>query len=203
MTPLAPSASARLQLPRWITALFVSVIALASAAALVVPLLRATPVPAGSTNVGVITAVSAVPGSAGRTGAVAPDFVWVQPSGETMRLSALRGRPVVLNFWATWCAPCKAELPRLEQAARDHPEIAFYAVDLDEDSARVRGFFDSLGITQLVPLIDVGSAVARAYGLGEGVPTTYFIGADGIVRAAVVGEMDGARIAAGLAAAAK
>ena len=198
MMPLAPSAPTRLQLPRWIAALFVAIIAIASLASLLVPPLRHSPVPNGSTNVGVIASVVDAPNTAGRVGAAAPDFVWVKPSGETARLSALRGMPVVLNFWATWCKPCLAEMPRLEQAARDHADVQFYEIDLDEDGAKVRGFFDSLDITHLVPLIDVGSAVARKYGLGEGVPTTYFIDRDGIVRAIVVGEMDAAKIAAAL-----
>jgi hypothetical protein len=89
-------------------------------------------------------------------------------------------------------------MPRLEQTARDNPGIAFYEIDLDEDGAKVRGFFDSLEITHLTPLIDVGSAVARAYGLGQGVPTTFFIDADGIVRATSLGEMDTLTIATSL-----
>jgi hypothetical protein len=89
-------------------------------------------------------------------------------------------------------------MPRLEQAARDNPGIAFYEIDLDEDGAKVRGFFDSLEITHLQPLIDVGSAVARAYGLGQGVPTTFFIDAEGVVRATALGEMDTLKIATNL-----
>lgn len=194
MVPVPRALETRLQLPRWIAALFVAIIAIASLAALVAPQLQPRPF-VGQTNVGVITSVVEAPDTAGRVGSKAPDFVWVQPSGETMRLTALRGKPVVLNFWATWCKPCLAEMPRLEQAARDNPGIAFYEIDLDEDGSRVRGFFDSLEISHLVPLIDVGSAVARAYGLGQGVPTTFFIDKDGIVRAASLGEMDTATIA--------
>jgi len=197
MTPTPRALETRFQLPRWIAALFVAIIALASAAALIAPLLQPKPF-VGQTNVGVITAVVEAPDAAGRVGATAPDFLWVKPSGESTRLSALRGTPVVLNFWATWCAPCVAEMPRLEQAARDNPGIAFYEIDLDEDGAKVRGFFDSLELTHLIPLIDVGSIAARAYGLGQGVPTTFFVDAGGIVRAASVGEMDALKIATNL-----
>lgn len=200
MTPSPRAVDARLQLPRWIAALFVAIIAAASLAALVVPLLRQSPVPTGSTNIGIITSVVDAPNTSSRVGAKAPDFVWVTPSGETTRLSALAGTPVVLNFWATWCKPCVAEMPRLETAARANPGIRFFEIDLDEDSAKVRGFFDSLGITHLEPLIDVGTIVARRYELGAGVPDTFFIGRDGIVRAAVLGEMDEAKIATGIAA---
>jgi len=197
MTPVPRALESRLQLPRWIVGSFVAIIAIASAAALIAPQLQQRAY-VGQTNVGVITSVVDAPDTAGRVGSKAPDFVWVQPSGETTRLSALKGRPVVLNFWATWCKPCLAEMPRLEQAARDNPGIAFYEIDLDEDGAKVRGFFDSLEITHLVPLIDVGSVVARAYGLGQGVPTTFFIDADGVVRAASLGEMDTLKIATNL-----
>ena len=200
MTPAPRALETRLRLPRWITVLFVLIIVLASGAALIAPQLQQRAY-VGRTNVGVITSVVAAPDTAGRVGWKAPDFLWVQPSGETTRLSALRGRPVVLNFWATWCTPCIAEMPRLEQAARDNPGIAFYEIDLDEDGAKVRAFFDKLRLTHLIPLIDVGSAVARSYGLGDGVPTTYFIDAGGIVRATHLGEMDALQIATGLSAA--
>ncbi len=200
MIPSPRAVETRLQLPRWIAALFVGIIALASLAALIAPTLRQTPIPAGSTNVGVITSVVDAPNTSARVGGQAPDFVWITPSGETKRLSALRGTPVVLNFWATWCKPCVAEMPRLEAAARANPDVRFFEIDLDEDGAKVRGFFDSLGITHLEPLIDVGSVVARKYELGSGVPDTFFIGRDGIVKAVVLGEMDDAKIATGIAA---
>ena len=179
--PTPRALESRLQLPRWIAALFVGIIAIASAAALIAPTFQQRAY-VGQTNVGVITSVVGAPDTAGRVGSKAPDFLWVQPSGETTRLTTLKGKPVVLNFWATWCKPCLAEMPRLEQAARDNPGIAFYEIDLDEDGAKVRGFFDSLEI-------------ARAYGLGQGVPTTFFIDRDGIVRATSLGEMDTATIA--------
>jgi thiol-disulfide isomerase/thioredoxin len=197
MVPAPRALETRLQLPRWIAGLFVAIIAVASAVALIVPQLRQRAY-VGQTNVGVITGVVDAPDTAGRVGSKAPDFLWVQPSGESARLAGLKGTPVVLNFWATWCAPCRAEMPRLEQAARDDPRVAFYEIDLDEDGAKVRGFFDSLEIVHLTPLIDVGSVVARAYGLGQGVPTTFFIDSGGVVRAATVGEMDMTTIATNL-----
>jgi len=187
----------RLQLPRWITALFVAIIAIASAVALIVPQLQQREY-VGQTRVGVITNVVLAPDTAGRVGSRAPDFLWLQPSGDSTRLTAFRGTPVVLNFWATWCGPCRAEMPRLEQAARDNPGIAFYEIDLNEDGGKVRGFFDSLEIEHLVPLVDVGSSVARAYGLGQGVPTSFFIDGGGVVRAVALGAMDTATIAKNL-----
>ena len=189
--------STRLQLPRWITALFVGIIAVASAVALIVPQLQQRAY-VGQTNVGVITNVVAAPDTSGRVGSTAPDFLWLQPSGASTRLTALRGTPVVLNFWATWCAPCRAEMPLLERTARDNPGIAFYEIDLDEDGGKVRGFFDSLELEHLVPLVDVGTAVARAYGLGQGVPTSFFIDRAGVVRAVALGAMDSTALATNL-----
>jgi thiol-disulfide isomerase/thioredoxin len=187
----------RLQLPRWITALFVAIIAVASAVALIVPQLQQRAY-VGQTNVGVITTVVVAPDTAGRVGSTAPDFLWLQPSGASMRLAALRGAPVVLNFWATWCAPCRAEMPLLDRAARDNPGIAFYEIDLDEDGGKVRGFFDSLELEHLVPIVDVGTAAARAYGLGQGVPTSFFIDSGGVVRAVALGAMDSTALAKNL-----
>jgi len=189
--------STRLQLPRWITALFVAIIAIASAVALIVPQLQQREY-VGQTRVGVITNVVEAPDTAGRVGSTAPDFLWLQPSGDSTRLTALRGTPVVLNFWATWCVSCRAEMPLLEQTARDNPGIAFYEIDLDEDGGKVRGFFDSLEIEHLVPLVDVGNAVALAYGLGQGVPTSFFIDSGGVVRAVALGPMDTATLAKNL-----
>jgi thiol-disulfide isomerase/thioredoxin len=197
MAPTPRALETRLQLPRWITGLFVGIIAIASAVALVVPQLQQRAY-VGQTNVGVVTSVVLAPNTAGRVGSIAPDFLWLQPSGASLRLTALRGAPVVLNFWGTFCAPCRSEMPRLEQAARDNPTIAFYEIDLDEDGGRVRGFFDSLEIEHLVPLVDVGNSVARAYGLGQGVPMSFFIDSGGVVRAVALGAMDAATIAKNL-----
>lgn len=188
----------RPQLPRAIAALFIAIIAIASLAALALPELRKERTPTGPTRVGVITRVVEDPATGGRVGATAPDFQWVRPNGETVRFSGLRGKPAVLNFWATWCVPCRAELPRIQAAAEADRGTAFLEIDLDEDGDKVRSFLDSLGITAPEPIIDVGTQLARTYGLSAGVPTTYFVDAAGVVRAVVVGEMDDARLRDGL-----
>ena len=116
-----------------------------------------------------------------RVGALAPDFSWIGPAGETLRLSALRGRPVVLNFWATWCVPCRTEMPALDQMAAEQPDVAILAVDLQEDARTVREFVDRLGLRALVPLLDHDGAVVRGYGV-VGLPTTFFVDRDGVIR---------------------
>src|SRR5438046_10673858 len=98
MVPAPRALESRLQLPRWIAALFVAIIAIGSAAALVAPQLRERAY-VGQTNVGVVTSVVDAPDTAGRVGAEAPDFLWVQPSGEAPRRSAPKGAPGVPTFW--------------------------------------------------------------------------------------------------------
>ncbi|HEX9269394.1 MAG TPA: TlpA disulfide reductase family protein [Candidatus Limnocylindria bacterium] len=193
----ARASEIRPQLPRAIAGLFIGIIALASLAALLAPSFQQRLV-TGPTKVGVITKLIDDPTAAGRIGAVAPDFEWVRPNGESTRLSSLRPRPVVLNFWATWCVPCRAELPRLEAAARAHGDITFLEIDLDEDGDKVRGFLDSLEVSHLEPLIDVGTVVAQRYRLSSGVPSTFFVDRDGVIRHLYLGEMDEAKLADGL-----
>jgi cytochrome c biogenesis protein CcmG, thiol:disulfide interchange protein DsbE len=176
-----------------------SAILAAAAIALVWPSLpfKAKPSPVvGPTRVGIITAQldGAV---AAETGKPAPDFEWVAPDGRSVRLSSLRGHPVVLNFWATWCVPCKTEMPLLDAAAARDPGIRFLAVDLDEDGGAVRAFFDRMHLAAIEPVIDVGLATAHRYAVVS-VPSTFFIGADGNVQRVQVGEMDAAKLRTGL-----
>lgn len=180
--PDAATPDGRPRLPRAIVALLIAIIAVASLAALVWPSLpfndRAR---SGPTRVGVITASVEAPDTAPAVGRLAPDFRWVEPDGATRTLGSLRGAPVVLNFWATWCVPCRAELPAMERVAVDRRDVTFLAIDLDEDGGKVRDFFDSLGIATLRPLIDVNSTQAKRYAV-VGVPTTVFVGPDGVIR---------------------
>ena len=151
----------------------------------------------GPTRVGVVAEQIENEGAAGRISAPAPDFAWVAPDGARRTLGSLRGRSVVVNFWATWCVPCRTEMPLLEQTAAAHPEITFLAVDLDEDGGKIRAFFDELGLQRLEPLLDVGLATTRRYGVLS-LPTTFFVGPDGVVRHVQVGEMDQEKLARGI-----
>lgn len=114
-------------------------------------------------------------------GAEAIDFAAPAFSGEMFHLAELRGRPVVVNFWASWCAPCRAEAPALErvwQAYRDKG-IVLLGVDIQDTEHEARAFLDEFRITY--PNVrDERDEVARAYGV-TGIPATYFIGRDGRV----------------------
>ena len=196
MTAVAPDERSRF--PRPVAIVIVGAIAAATLLALFWPALPwsdARRITVGPTKVAIITD-QRDNGGAGRINEAAPDFEWVAPDGRRIALSSLR-RPVVMNFWATWCEPCKREMPLLDRAAAAHPETAFLAVDLDEDGDKVRAFFDGAGLTTLEPLLDVGLATSRRYGLAS-VPSTFFIDAGGTIRHMQIGEMDQAALDRGL-----
>lgn len=202
---LAPALNEGPALPRAITGLILAAIALASLAALVWPALplgarRAPPPAAGP--VGVIYRDLEIEGSAGRIGAPVPEFEWIDPAGQVRTLAALRGHPLVINFWATWCVPCREEMPALERAAITHPDVVFLEIDLMEDGDRVRGFFDSLEVRTLQPLLDPSGSVARRYSVFS-LPTTFFVDRSGVIaHIEIGGPMKDETIARGIAKAA-
>ena len=113
----------------------------------------------------------------------AHDFLLPDLDGNSVALSDFEGRPVIVNFWATWCAPCRLEMPELQNAYEAHQEagLALLAVNAQEQEQQVREFFDELGFS-FTPLLDEDGQVGRAYG-ALGLPSTYFINAAGEVTA--------------------
>lgn len=132
-----------------------------------------------------------------REGFSAPDFTLELLNGgqaspeETRRvtLSELRGKVVLINFWATWCPPCRAEMPAIEKVYRAFKPLGLevLAVNLtDQDSeAAVRAFVQELGLTFPIPLDRSGEVSAR-YTL-RGLPSTFFVDRQGVIRSLVVG----------------
>jgi peroxiredoxin len=111
----------------------------------------------------------------------APDFTLTTLDGGEFKLSAQRGTPVVLNFWATWCPPCRAELPELRAASERHADqIAIVGVNQAETAATVARSAPDLGLTYPIPL-DQSGTVSRAYGV-RSLPSTFFIDRDGVIR---------------------
>jgi peroxiredoxin len=117
---------------------------------------------------------------------VAPDFNLADLDGNQVRLSDYAGRPVLINFWATWCGPCEIEMPIIEDAYQAHQsdELAVLAVAVDDNPDSVRRFFAERELTFL-PLLDDGS-VLRMYQV-FGLPTSYFVAADGRIAAVHMG----------------
>lgn len=107
--------------------------------------------------------------------------------GEPITLEGLRGKPVVLNFWATWCVPCFDEHPVLNQGARALADVAFLGVIYEDEEAKVRRFLEKQG-SAYPSLIDDGGKAAIAYGV-YGVPETYFISPEGTIVSKYVGPL--------------
>jgi len=115
------------------------------------------------------------------TGHPAPELTLTSLTGQTVRLADLRGKPVVVNFWSTWCEPCKTEAPLLRQAALAYGgRVHFVGIIYEDEPDRVRQYLSErpLGYMQL---IDPKSLTAIDFGVA-GVPESFIIDAAGIIR---------------------
>jgi thiol-disulfide isomerase/thioredoxin len=116
-------------------------------------------------------------------GAPAPDFrLTGLDSGAEVRLSDFKGRPVWINFWATWCAPCKEEMPRMQAIyeAQQNTDLVILGVDFREDAATVRQFVTAGGFGWTF-VLDADARAAWSYFV-IGIPTHVFVARDGTIR---------------------
>jgi peroxiredoxin len=122
---------------------------------------------------------------------VAPDFTLKSAEGRNLRLSEQRGRVVMVNFWATWCGPCKVEMPHLVRLYDKYKGAGFVllGVNVDEDPKAAVALATRLGVTFPV-LFDDGKAVSKLYAL-DSMPSTVLIDRDGRVRHLHRGYRDG------------
>jgi len=121
---------------------------------------------------------------------VAPDFSLTGLDGSALTLSDLRGRPVLINFWASWCPPCRQELPALQAAYDTYgDEIGFLAVNVKEPANTVTAFATEMGLTIPIVLDPEGQISNETYQV-RGIPTTIFVDARGVVMARHVGPLD-------------
>ena len=118
---------------------------------------------------------------------MAPDFATEALDGRTIVLSELRGQVVLINFWATWCLPCRAEMPAIQQVYDEYRDRGFevLAVNLQEQDGTVSAFVEELRLTFPV-LIDRDDRVASLYRI-RSIPTTFFVDRSGVIREIIVG----------------
>ena len=131
----------------------------------------------------------------------APDFTVYDKDGNPVKLSDMKGTPVVLNFWASWCPPCKGEMPDFDAVCKEYAgKVVFMMVNLtdgqSETQERAQAFIDSMGYTFPV-YFDKESDAAYKYGI-QSIPTTFFIDAKGNLIAYGSGAMDGDTLKRGI-----
>lgn len=148
-------------------------------------------------NVEEVTDDSEKPTSSGpkvgiEKGNLAPDFELETLDGEQVKLSDYRGEKVMLNFWATWCPPCRAEMPDMQKFHEDDEEGVILAVNLLETEQSggegVKPFLEEYGITFTV-LSDAETKVANIYNANQ-LPTSYLIDSDGIIHNKAIGPLN-------------
>jgi cytochrome c biogenesis protein CcmG, thiol:disulfide interchange protein DsbE len=149
---------------------------------------------------GVVLLARAPIASPTAVGAVAPDFSLADLDGNPLHLAELRGRPVVVNFWASWCGPCVEEFPLLREAAARHAADGLVVVGIvyQDRSEAARDFMARNGATW-ASAMDPGERVASAYGI-LGPPETFFIGRDGTIVARQFGQFSASSLDDKLAA---
>jgi len=124
-----------------------------------------------------------------REGFKAPDFTLELLGGGEVNLSQLQGQPVVLNLWASWCLPCRAEMPAIERVYQSYKDRGLIILGVNttvqDNEDKAAAFVQEYGLTFPIPLDRDGTVSAR-YALG-GLPTTFFIDREGIIRSVILG----------------
>ncbi len=115
-------------------------------------------------------------------GQTAPDFALKSSTGENMRLSEYRGDVVMINFWATWCGPCRQEMPLLDELYQRYSRVGFnlLGVNIDDDSRRAMQMIEELGVDFPV-LFDATKRVSEMYDV-DAMPVTVIVDREGTVR---------------------
>jgi peroxiredoxin len=120
--------------------------------------------------------------SSGIEGQQAPDFALKSASGDNLRLSEYRGDVVMINFWATWCGPCRQEMPLLDELYARYQRVGFnlLGVNIDDDSRRAMKMIDELGVSFPV-LFDSQKEVSKLYEV-DAMPVTILVDREGQIR---------------------
>lgn len=124
-----------------------------------------------------------------RSKGTAPDFTLTTFGGDSITLSHLRGQVVVINFWASWCPPCREEAPYLESTWRAYQDrgVVFIGVDYVDTAREALAYIDEFDITYPNGP-DLGTRISQAFRI-QGVPETYFVAKDGTLRGVKIGPL--------------
>jgi len=130
---------------------------------------------------------STAPVEGTQAGNLAPDFQLQNLDGQTVSLSNLRNKPVLINFWATWCSPCRSEMPYIQEIYEEwaDKELVVLAINIGESSSKAEEFMQSNNLSFTV-LLDTKQDVAQKYNI-QYIPTTFFIDKDGIIQDKMIG----------------
>ncbi len=140
-----------------------------------------------------LIAAMSIVGGGSDVGGAAPPLALVNVAGGEVDLDALKGQVVVVNFWGTWCPPCRAEIPEISAWAVDHPDVRVLGVAVNSGSgAQLAEQSARLGVTYDV--LEATSAVVRDWKVSS-FPTTFVIGRDGQIKAARTGRLSGEELA--------
>lgn len=122
-----------------------------------------------------------------RVGSQAPDFQLNNLDGQSISLSDLRGKPVFINFWATWCPPCRSEMPYIQEIYEEWSGkgLVVLAINMGEKPPQVEEFMESQDLS-LPVLLDTRGKVAQKYNI-QFIPTSFFIDKDGVIAEKIIG----------------
>lgn len=127
--------------------------------------------------------------SAPSTGFLAPDFTLSTLNGESITLSDLRGQAVLVNLWASWCTPCRAEMPAMQVVYERYKDQGFTILAVNasnqDNLSSAQAFVEELGVTYPI-LLDVDGEVSALYQL-RALPSTFFVGPDGRIQEVIIG----------------
>lgn len=140
--------------------------------------------------IAVLVALRSTPASGTvKTGDPAPEIVGTTLDGQTVSLSSLKGHPVIVNFWASWCVPCRDEFPLLRDELAKHQAdgLQIVGVIFKDTADPARGFATSFGVSW-PSILDPGGKIAAAYRV-VAPPQSYFIDKNGVLRSIQIGEM--------------
>lgn len=133
---------------------------------------------------------------AARVGRVAPNFRLSAPSGDTIELTEFRGRYVLVNFWATWCGPCRGETPDLQKFFSEHAVNGFsiIGVNQQESAELAADFAANFEVTYSIAL-DLTGVVSTAYQVSTGLPITFLLDPEGVILDIVIGRISNTKLA--------